>query len=909
MKLGTFDIRRTAAGASTLAVLLGSSSALAAESAADGAGGTQQVEEVVVVGRYYDAAARLVEERKQSSSVTNLIGADDIGRVGDSNVAAALRRISGLTLVNDRFVYVRGLGERYSSTTLNGARVPSVDLTRNVIPLDVFPTHVVEALEVQKSFTADQPAAFGGGNVDIRTRGLPGSLVFGLEVGTGYDDEAGGRVLSYPGGDDDAWGTDDGTRSLSGTLLRQTHRFRGEVGVQNILKTLRAQENPSATLADAQAINRQLALELNRNLTPDERDVDPDLDVKGYVGNSFFVGEDLELGFVASAAYEDGWRESNSLNRNFRFPDERTDEEVESTYTVNLTGNANVGLSYLDEHEIIFSTLYLRNTDDQTAVRTFFNENRERSSGSGFQDVRLKFEEREILVNQWRGHHRIGLGTRDIAERFLPERLVDLVPNDLEVSWFYSDSESETGIPGETRVAMAGPADPVTGEILKPAVRMLAEAADFRFTELDDRVEDYGWAVKAPLRFGESLFELSGGYRHTRQARDYRQIQYTLGVFRVGDPGLLSSPLGDVFSDEAILDPANRFELQRTGANNESYIAATMTDAWFGALDWTWRDTWRLALGVRWEDYRQFAIGYNPFGYGIANPVVTTDPDELAVNAFAKDDLFPSASLTRIANGFLAETFQLRFGYSETVTRPDLREITAASYIDPLTSDLVFGNPGVVPAELANYDIRAEWFFSNGDNFTVSLFYKDIDNPIEFFEAPSSDTNIAREIVNAESAEIYGVELELLKELAFIHPRLEPFYLQANLTFQDSALVAGEQASSPTNPKREMTNAAPFIANLQLGYDAPNGRHSATLVYNVFDERLFVAGRLGAPDGFEQPFHSLDATYAWYPTEALRVKAKIQNLLGESVEIERGGVTTFEEKAGRTFALSVSWDF
>src|SRR5690606_4056401 len=204
-----FDIRRTAAGASALAALLGPSSALAAESAAGTAGDTKQVEEVVVVGRYYDAAARLVEERRESSSVTNLIGADDISRVGDSNVAAALRRISGLTLVNDQFVYVRGLGERYSSTTLNGARVPSVDLTRNVIPLDVFPTHVVEALEVQKSFTADQPAAFGGGNVDIRTRGLPGSLVFGLEVVTGYNDEAGGRVLVYAGGDDDAWGTDD----------------------------------------------------------------------------------------------------------------------------------------------------------------------------------------------------------------------------------------------------------------------------------------------------------------------------------------------------------------------------------------------------------------------------------------------------------------------------------------------------------------------------------------------------------------------------------------------------------------------------------------------------------------------------------------------------------------------------
>lgn len=866
------------------------------------------VEEVVVTGRYYDAAARLVEERKENSAVTNLLGADDISRVGDSSVAAALRRITGLTLVNDQFVYVRGLGERYSSTTLNGSRVPSVDLTRNVMPLDLFPTYVVESLEVQKSFTADQPAAFGGGNVDIRTEGVPAGLVFGIELGTSWNEEAGGSVFSYSGGDDDAWGTDDGTRALSDELLRQTHRFRGDIGVQSILADLRAQEDPASTLADARTINRQLALKLNRDISLKEQDVDPDVNVKGYVGNSFFVGEDVEVGLLISGAYENGWRESTRLKRNFRFPDERTDEEVQSTFGVNITGSGNLGLRYAEEHEVVFSSLFLRNTDDETALRTFFNENRERGSASGFQDVRLKFEEREILINQWRGSHRLGLATRDLAERFLPDRLVALVPNDLEVTWFYSDSDAATDIPSEVNVALAGPADPQSGKILAPAVRTVAEAADYRFTELDDQVQDHGWEVRWPLYFEDSFLELSGGYRHTRQARTYEQVQFTLGVFRVDDRATLGLPLGEVFSDGMIMNPLNNFELQRSGANNESYIAATMTDAWFGSVDWTFRETWRLAAGARWEQYRQLALDWNPFGYDIASPVVTTDPDVLLSNSFAKDDVYPAVSLTWISD-FLAETFQLRFGYSETVTRPDLREITGASYVDPLTNDLVFGNPGVIPAELVNYDIRAEWFFSNGDNFTVSLFYKDIDNPIEFFEAPASDTNIAREIVNAESAEIYGIELEVLKELGFIHEWLEPFYLQGNFTFQESELIAGSEASAPTNPEREMTNAAPFIANVQLGFDALNGRHSATLVYNVFDERLFVAGRLGAPDGFEQPFHSLDATYAWYPTGSIKVKGKIQNLLGESVRIEREGVTTFDEDVGRTFAVSVSWDF
>jgi outer membrane receptor protein involved in Fe transport len=893
-----------------LSILVGT--VVNAEEAPEPASSDGVVEEVIVIGRFYDAAAALVEERKDDSYVTNILGADDISRVGDSTVAAALRRVSGLTVVNDKFVYVRGLGERYSSTTLNGARIPSVDLTRSVIPLDLFPTYVVESLRVQKSFSPDQAAAFGGGNVDIRTKGLPDGLVFGIEVGSGYNSESSGDALSYNGGDDDIWGTDDGSRKLSNALLGQINRFRGEIGVQNILATLRAQGAPETTFQDAQAVNRELALLLNRDISLKETDIDPDLDVKAYVGNSFFVGEDLELGFLLAGSYDNQWREAVKLNRNFRFPEERTDEERESTYSVGITGSGNVGLRYADEHEVVFSSLFLRNTDDETAVRTFFNENRERSDGRAFQDVRLQFEEREILVNQFRGDHRWGSATRELVDDltgdFVPDRLLDLIPEGLQVSWFHSDSEATTDIPNQVNIAREGASDLVTGEIADPVVRTVAEAADYRFTELEDEVLDYGWAVMLPWYFDSSYLELSGGYQHTRQARTYDQVQFALGLFGVADQATRGLPLSEVFSDANILSQDNTFEIQRSGANNESYVAATMTDAYFGSLDWTIQDTWRIAAGVRWEQYRQVALDFNKFSFDVGQPVVTTDPDELLRSVYLEDEYYPAVSLTYISD-FLAETFQLRFGYSETVTRPDLREITNASYIDPLTDDLVFGNPGVVPAQLDNYDIRAEWFFRNGDNFTVSLFYKDITNPIEFFEAPASDTNIAREIINAESAEIYGVEFEVLKELGFIHPFLDTFYLQANLTLQESELVAGPRANAPTNAKRDMTNAAPWIFNLQLGYDSPGGQHSATLVYNVFDERLFVAGRNGAPDGFEQAFHGLDITYSWYPTEEISLKAKIQNILNESVEIEREGITTFEEDIGRTFALSVSWDF
>ncbi|MFW6093342.1 MAG: TonB-dependent receptor domain-containing protein [Pseudomonadota bacterium] len=906
---GVFPIKRALPGALTaLAVLAPGAGTLAAEDAGQGDGGDDgRIEEMVVVGRYYDTAAQLAEERKADSAVINLLGEDAIARAGDSDVAAALRRVSGLTLVNDEFVYVRGLGERYSSTTLNRARVPSVDLTRNVIPLELFPTYVVESLRVQKSYSADQPAAFGGGNIDIRTEGLPDGLVAGVEAGSAHNTANDGSVLSYAGGDDDVRGTDDGTRALSPELGHALDRFRGEIGVQNIRSTLRAERGTDVSLDEARARNRALATLLNREISVIENDTEPDLDVKAYLGNSFRLGDAWEIGVIGSGAYEDGWRESTRRAASFNLPEEQNAEERQATYNVDITGSGNVGARYAGEHEVTFSSLFLRSTDDETAVRTFFNENRQRSGGRGYQDVRLRFEERNLRVNQLRGSHRLGFATRDVLGRVLPEGLVEAIPADTELTWFYSDSRAETDIPNEVTVAREGRADPATGEIATPAVRTVAEAADYRFTNLDDELEDYGWDVAVPVYFEDAFLEISGGWRHSRQARAYRQVQFTLGLFGIDDPARLAAPMGEVFADDMILDPANRFAVARSGANNESYLAATMTDAWFGAVDWTFRDTWRVAAGARWERYRQVAVDWNPYGYAVADPAVTTDPEVLARGTFVEDDVYPSLSLTWMPDR-LAETFQIRAGYSETVTRPDLREITGASYVDPLTDHLVFGNPDVRPSKLRNYDLRAEWFFENGDNLTVSAFYKDVRKPIEFFEVPASDTNTAREIVNADSGEIYGVEVEFLKELGGLYGALAPFYLQANLTLQESELVAGDQANAPTNPRRELSNAAPFAANVALGYDAPNARHSATVVYNAFAERLFVAGRLGAPDGFEQPFHGLDATYTWYPTERLTVKAKLRNLLNDSVTIERDGVTTFEEEVGRTFGLSLGWD-
>ncbi len=177
-------------------------SAAGAPRAAEGSAAPEMdlaIEEVVVTARQYNAAAQLTDERIMDDAVSDLLGADSISRVGDSNVAIALQRVPGLSLVNGQFVYVRGLGERYSQTTVNGASVPSVDLSRNVVPLDLFPSFIVNSLSVQKSYSADRQASFGGGAIDIRTKRIPNGFVGGLQLGSAFNDANDDEVLTYAG--------------------------------------------------------------------------------------------------------------------------------------------------------------------------------------------------------------------------------------------------------------------------------------------------------------------------------------------------------------------------------------------------------------------------------------------------------------------------------------------------------------------------------------------------------------------------------------------------------------------------------------------------------------------------------------------------------------------------------------
>lgn len=896
---------------SLLSVMICASAQAQAQEEDDSGVAAPPMEEMLVTGgRLMGGAEALAAERQEAAVATDLLGSDQIGRVGDSTVALALTRVPGVTLVDDKFVFVRGLGERYSSTTLNGAMVPSPDLSRNVLPLDIIPTSIVDSLAIQKVPSANKPASFGGGSVDIRTNSIPDEFLFSMELGTGTN-TASSDFLTYNGGSDDRWGEDDGTRALSSSIGQGLDRFRGGIGPANI------QRLENLERAQAEEINRDLALALNRDISPRETSGEPDVDAEINLGNSYMLPNDMEFGFLVGGAYGSSWRNREVIQRRLGDPQNLVTFEDETVYSVDMSGNLSFGLRLNSENTIETTSLLLRNTDDEVSVRDYHNSNFLLRSGRGLRNTELRYEQREMEVHQVHGEHELGWETLDTLG--LGDSLSLL--RGLSFDWYMSDSDASTDLPNEVSAQGNTRTDPNTGEVQRAFVSAAnSSAVSYRFSELRDYVDSNGWTLAMPVELDTWDIEVSGGMDYWQKSRAYKQLELFLGSTTLSnnDP-LLEDELGNVYSDANIAAPENGFAVNTNGGNQNSYVAANKVNAAFGQIDVTWDYTWRLVVGSRWEDYQQVNLPWNPVEYdgsqfpGMQNSDPMDTADYFQEVTYTDDDVFNSAALTWMLQDFWAEDFQLRASFGETTVRPDLREISGSSYFDPVTDIVVNGNPEVIPAEIDNFDLRAEWFFSGGDNFTLSLFHKEIVNPIEQFEGAATDDNIRAEIHNADSAELSGLEVEFLKSLGDFHSVLDPFFIQGNFTFMDQELVAGSNADAPTNAVRPLQGASDQASNLILGFDSPDTMHSATLAYNSFSERLFFAGRNGAPDSFEQPFHSVDFTYSFYPSDSFTVKFKVKNLLDEDLVIERGAggsaVEVYKQERGQDLSLSVQYRF
>ena len=843
----------------------------------------QVIEEVVTTGtRLQGSAAAVVQERKEQAFVADIMGADQISRTGDTDAAAALRRITGLTLVDGKFIYVRGLGERYSSTQLNGMSVPSPDPTRAVIPLDLFPSDIIESLAVQKSYSASMPANFGGGNVDIRLKSAPTQEVFNGSIKVGGNSENFDDSYWYDGGS--SWkGKDDGTRAAPQMLqaLWGQRTFLDEISIED---------------------NRDVALALNRDYDPQMQSIDPDYGVNVTYGNRYDLTDKWAIGFLTTAAYRNEWQVSEQfLGENYRLnPDDsytlvRGWDDVQSTeHQVTWSGMFTLGINYGANHKVDFSHVILNDTEDRLREKLGNNNNINFGSDQRIREFDVNYQERRMVANQIKGMH----------------TFTDW--NFLGIDWKYSKARSSRYAPGnlETRFILTDRnEDGVFDRQTESNLTNATTAARYSFQDLDDEVENWGGNVTLPIMLDDWDITLKAGADFVQKTRFATNRRFDINTRAFPDSSVLQGhQLGEILNDDLLANTELSFTpiLNDTTVAGDDYISAQAIDAYYAEGDVYFKEKWRITAGVRWEDFRQVVVPLVPTTGEIDLPTNPT-PNDLADLAFQEDDFYPSLALTY----FLTDEQQLRFSYGQTVVRPDLREVSSSTYLDPLTLFPVGGTPGLRTTSIKNYDARWEWYQENGDTLSLGMFYKDMTDPIESVQSPAQDGPPLVRIANAETGEVYGVEMEWLKSLS------TNFFVSGNVTLSDSEIQLDTQkiveqtgvSTSITNTERRLTGHSKWVVNSQLGFDSDNGKHSASLVYNVFGERIIIPGIEGRGDAFEQPFHSLDAVYSYYPDFNSQITLKVQNILNQDKEIEFDDTLLRSETRGVSFSLTYKREF
>lgn len=880
------------------------------------------IEEVITIGRNRSVARDVIEERIKRDVPVDFLSSTFISRVGDSDVGAALKRLPGLTLVDNKYVYVRGLGERYSSAQLNGATIPSPDLSRNVLPLDIFPTDLVDSLAVHKGFAPDLPAAFGGGSIDIRTKKVPNSRTIRVNFKTG-ENATGSRGLTYPGGSSDRWGTDDDTRSLNLQIDQAIQTYRGNFAPLNIYRTVVNGILP-ASIDDARLINRRLATFLNRNIDLIPKDLPYDLSGDFAVGDKFYVSDEVDVGVMLIGSYSNDWRLKQRVNRRYSNPETDYSDTERTVNKVDLTVSLNVGLQGFDDHEIASMALFLRNTEDdasstRTCVQGQFNDCLDTGSPVQGRIFSTRFEQRELELFQADGTHVLGDNTLEFLTDYFPVLYFLDRLNGSRVTWYYSDATASTSIPNEVRISGQERLDSPNGTPIEYRIRSTGSAVDFRFSELEDISESYGYDISIPIISNGFEVNLHGGWDYTRKVRNYKQTSFAIGSTDSDFYSISAGRPQDVFSDANIMNPDYNINLLLGVGEfgSESYIAVHVIDAGYIKLDYLLGNDWRFSGGFRKEIFTQFSLPVDYLEFESSRVGFNSERD---VQAFAdtilrSEELYPSIAITRsIPDLWNTDQVQFRFVSSKTVARPDIRETSASTYIDPITEARVRGNPLLDVSDLLNFDFRVELFYPSRDNLTASIFYKDIDQPIETVQGGATEDNIRFNFVNAQSAFVYGVELEWLKSLTFlaktIGPWIQQFYVSGNSTLSTSEIdiPTGAGVGNLTNQTRRMTQQSNWVLNLQLGFDSEDAKHGATLVYNAFGERIYFAGIDGLPDGFEQPFHAFDLVYTWFPTESMTFKARIKNILDASVQVDQGDVTVIEQTVGTSILIDFSYN-
>ena len=784
-----------------------------------------------------------VQQQREAPAVVNAITAEQITKSPDGDAAQAVQRVSGVTVRDGKYVFVRGLGERYTTTSLNGARIPSPEPEKRVVPLDMFPSSLLQGIVTSKTFTPDQPGDFGGASVDIQMREFPLSRVFTYSNSVGMNPAVSGKTMRAAPGEGMDWLAVAGdARSLSnlvGIAARSDTASRTTIN-----RAIRSLRNVWATEPRRMQPNYSASASLGGSVAPFRRRI-------GFLGSVTYSGsQEIRENQVQALAVNGG--DGKPLAQ-----DQYAGHSVSSGVLWGGIFNASTLLG--DKTRVQLNNTYNRGSDnesrDQVGIRNTDNEYPSQRSS-------VRFIERSVRSNQLRVEH-----------MFTDRKALALTLTSSSVS---------RNEPDRTDVEYIREEDPATGERLPYRAYVNSqEGLRKMFGTLgENNINSTADYTHGPLKFG-------GALRYT--TRDVNNKVYSVMNTSVVPRDVLERPAGEFLSGEYTQDAANYFRIQENSVGGR-YSAEDMVGAGYAMLDHWLGDSWRLIGGVRVESSRMTVRSVRPSG-------------EKNTAELNNVDVLPALNVQYRIN----DNHQLRFGASQTVSRPDYREISPNDFPEWDSRQISFGNVDLKRSLIQNLDLRWEWYPSRDELISIGLFSKRHSAPIERVEvATSGATQVS--FANASSGYNYGLEIEVRKQLGVIADALSPFTVFTNTTLMKSEVdLTSNSTTVATNKKRAMVGQAPYVVNFGLNYATESGRVSSTLLYNVIGKRIHSAGVSPLPDIVERPRNALDFSLQIPLLTKVNAKFDAKNLLNDPYERVQGNVIRERYESGRVFSLGLRW--
>ena len=841
----------------------------------------EQLEEFIVTAPSLEGGIlALVAEKRNTSAVAEVISAEEFSKSGDSSAAAALSRVTGLTLVDGKYIFVRGMGDRYSLTRLNNASIPSPEPSKRVVPLDMFPTGMIGSILVQKTYSPNLPADFGGGAVLMRTKPIPLEKKYKLTIGIGGNTQTTFQNgLGYQGGETDFLGIDNGTRAL-----------------KNSYKKYLSSPEEKGSSADLAMLDK-IGKGINNNYSTHKQTILPDVSIKYSVGDRYeeYLG-DTAWGYNFAVNYS---RKSNYIvekRQDDSKPSAEFTPELERKYKTKTGTNLSMMNSLIyengDNHLYDATTIISRSTSNTTYLDTSFS-----SDGAiNTKQYGLQWEERQLLSQQIKGKH------------IFPKQ------NDIEVEWQATAAIATRNSPDSRTYEFVQQAEHENQP--KPndyTYRYQGNTNTRTWEELTDISNSVTIDLTNPIYDFYGIFgKLKTGLLMETKDRksDVYKLSWNTRNLKSKHPDLLETEHPeDIFVDDNIGTEFQDIKLVNTTQPTDSYTANQNIYASYLMADLTLKPYLKIMAGVRYEVSDQTIKTY-----------LDSAKTQLQKNKLAEGYFLPSLNLTLPYR----DSEQFRIGYSKTINRPDLKELSKSTYIDPDTRDYFIGNPNLKIAQITNIDLRWEKYLSSFENISFALFRKDFTYPIEVVSLPSTDAdrNAYFTYSNVEKAINQGVEIQSrfwLKRL--LGKTFESFYMDTNITVTDSEInLKGASNNLSTNTERALQGQSPWIININIGYEDLVNDITANLLFNQKGDSISRAGtkesptaNFGVDDTYLVAPPSLDFVYSqriyWGSKDKLNVKFKVKNILdGEYKERIKSSIQKSYKK-GTSFKIDFTYSW